>query len=70
MFDGVLGEQRLDVFPGTQKLKGRLNDAVEEKGEVHEQREARDLQPLESLPAEAERHNPDEERAACVDGGA
>lgn len=66
----LLGQQLLDLLLGPQELKGRLDDAVEEEGEVDEQGEADDLQPLERLPAEAERDDPDEERPARVDGRA
>lgn len=70
MLDRFFGEQLLDLLPGAQELERGLDDAVEEEGEVDEEREAGDLQPLEGLPAEAERDHPDEEGAAAVDGGA
>lgn len=70
MFHGLLGQQLLYLLLGPQELKGRLDDAVEQEGEVDEEGEAKDLQPLESLPAEAERDDPDEERPAGIDGRA
>ena len=69
MLDRLLGQQLLDLLDA-EEGKGRLDDAVEQEGEVDEQHEAGDLQPLERLPAEAERDDPDEEGAARVDGGA
>lgn len=68
VFHRLLGQQLLDLLLGPQELKGRLDDAVKEEGEVDEQGEADDLQPLERLPAEAERDDPDEEGPAGVDG--
>lgn len=70
MLNGLLGQQLLRLFLDAQKLEGRLDDAVEQKGGIHQQGEADNLQPLERLPSEAERHNPDEERPARVNGGA
>lgn len=70
MFYGLLGQQLLNILIGPQELKGRLDDAVEQEGEVDQQGEAKDLQPLECLPAEAERDDPDEEGPAGVDGRA
>jgi hypothetical protein len=69
VFDGVLWQQLLDLLH-LEKLKGRLNEAVEQEGEVYKQSKANHLEPLERLPAEAEGDDPDEEGAACVDGGA
>ena len=70
MLDGLLGKQLLYVGARLEESEGRLDDAVEEEGEVDEQREAADLQPLERLPAEAQRDDPDEQRPARVDGRA
>ena len=69
MLDRLLGKQLLDLLDA-EEGKGRLDDAVEQESKVDEQHEAGDLQPLERLPAEAERDDPDEEGAARVDGGA
>ncbi len=69
MLDRLFREQLLNLLDA-QALERGLDDAVEEESEVDEQGEAEDLQPLESLPAEAERDDPDEEGAAGVDGGA
>lgn len=70
MFNGLLREKLLDFAARTQELERRLHNAVEQESEIYEQRKACYLQPLESLPAKAERDNPDEKGPACVDGGA
>lgn len=64
---GLLRQQLLDLLLGLEELKRRRDNAVEEEGEVYQQNEAQNLQPFERLPAKAERHDPDEERAACID---
>ena len=69
MFNRLLRQQLLHLS-NAEELEGGLDDAVEEESEVDEQREADHLEPLEGFPAETERDHPDEERAACVDGGA
>lgn len=73
MLDGFLGQQRLSnglvLFINLQRLEGRLDDAVEHKRRVHKDCEAEHLEPLEALPAKAERDDPDEEGSACVNGG-
>ena len=45
----------------------RVDDLVEQSSSPNEQRETDDLQPLEGLPAQSQRDEPDEERAAGVD---
>jgi hypothetical protein len=50
MFNRLLGEQLFNLLVRLQKLQGRLDNAVEEEGEVHEKTKADDLEPLESLP--------------------
>jgi len=70
MLHRLLGQQLLHLLLGLQELKGRLDDAVEQEGEVDEEGEAGHLQPLERLPAEAERDDPDEEGPAGVNGRA
>lgn len=70
MLHGLLGQQLLHLLLGPQEFEGRLDDAVEQEGEVDEQGETGNLQPLERLPAEAERDDPDEEGPAGVDGRA
>ena len=70
VLNGILGEELLEFSRGAQKLKGRLDDAVEHKGGVHEEAETYNLQPLEGLPAKTQRHDPDEQGSAGVDGGA
>lgn len=66
----LLRQQLLDVLFGLEKLKRRRDNTVEEESEVNQQDKAQNLQPLERLPAKAERHNPNKERAAGVDGRA
>lgn len=68
VLDGLLREQLLDLLVRLEEVERRLHEAVEQEGEVDQQREAEDLQPLERLPAEPQRHDPDEERPARVDG--
>lgn len=69
MFNRLLRQQLLDLLH-TQKLERRLHEAVEQESEIHQHGKADDLQPLERLPTEAERDDPDEERAARVDSRA
>lgn len=69
MFNRLLRQQLLHLADA-EEFERRLDDAVEQESKVDEQAEADDLEPLERLPAEAERDDPDEERAARVDGGA
>lgn len=70
MLNGLLRQQFLHILFGLEEFKGRGNDAVEEEGEVHQQDESDNLKPLERLPAEAERDNPNKECTAGVDGRA
>ena len=66
----ILRQQRLILLASLAlhtALQRRSNQVVEQERAVHQQRKARDLQPLERLPAEAQRHHPDEQRAAGVD---
>jgi hypothetical protein len=49
---------------------GRAHDVVEQESSVHEQNEAKNLEPLKCLPPKAERDDPDEKRPASVDGTA
>jgi hypothetical protein len=66
----LLRQQLLDLLLRLEAPERRPDDTVEEEGEVHEEGEADDLEPLERLPAEAEGDHPDEEGAARVDGRA
>jgi len=70
MLNRLLGQKLLHLLLNLQELDRRLDDAVEQKGKVHEECETDDLEPLERLPAEAERDDPDEERTARVNRGA
>lgn len=69
MLNRVLWQQRLRL-PLHTRLERRPDQVVEQERSVHKECKAQHLEPLESLPAQAERHNPDEECAARVDGGA
>lgn len=70
VLNGILGEELFEFARGAQKLKGRLDDAVEDKGGVDEEAETYNLQPLEAFPAKTKRDDPDEQGSAGVDGGA
>lgn len=70
MLNRLLGQKLLRVLFRLQPPKRRVHDAVEQEGEVDEQCEAHDLQPLERLPPKPQRDDPDEECAARVDCGA
>lgn len=70
VLDWLLGEELLDLVLGPEERERRLDEAVEQEGEVDEEHEPHDLEPLERLPAQAQGHDPDEEGAARVDGGA
>lgn len=67
MLYGLLGQQLLHMLLGLEEFKGWGNDAIEEEGEVDQQDESDNLKPLERLPAEAERDDPNKERTASVD---
>ena len=67
MLDRLLGQQLLD-FLDLEELQRRLDNAVEEEGEIDEEGETDHLQPLERLPAKAEGDNPDEEGTTRVNG--
>lgn len=62
-----LGQQLLDLFIDLEEFERRLDDAVEEEGEVDQESETKHLQPFESLPAESERNYPDKEGPAGID---
>ena len=47
-----------------------LHEFIEYRGPVDQKSKAEDLKPLESLPAKTQTYDPDEERAARVDGAA
>lgn len=65
----ILDQKRLRS-PLHARLERRANDIIEQECAVHQRRKARNLQPLESLPTKSKTDNPDEQRAAGVDGGA
>lgn len=68
MLNGILGEQLLNFLIFTQELEGWLDNAVEDKGKVHQEGETQDLEPLECFPAQAQGDNPNEQGSACIDG--
>lgn len=45
-----------------------MNDAVEDKGRIHQQCEANNLQPFKGFPTETQRDDPDKESSASVNG--
>lgn len=64
-----LGQELLDLFIwDSEELQGRLNDTVEQEGEVNKQGEADNLEPLERLPTQAKGDDPDEKGSASVNG--
>lgn len=69
MLDRVL-RKKLLVLTLNACLNRRTNEIVEQERAVHQQGKTENLKPLEGLPAEAKRDNPDEESAAGIDGGA
>ena len=54
-------------IPPQPRNRRRVNDLVEQRCAPYQQRETSHLQPFERFPAEAERDEPYEERAAGVD---
>lgn len=69
VLDWLLGEQDLALAMASRQtsLERRPDDIVEQKSAVNEQGEADDLEPLERLPAEAKRDQPDKEGTGGVD---
>lgn len=69
MFNWLLPEEEFAFSPVAREtgLQRGLDNIVEEERSVDEESEADDLKPFESLPAQAERDEPDEEGAAGVD---
>lgn len=53
-----------------ERLERRLDNAVEYKRGIHEHGETHNLEPLERLPAQAERNDPDKECPAGIDSRA
>ena len=69
VFNGFFGQQLFDLtIVDPERLQRGLHDVVEDKSEVDQQGKAKDLEPLERFPAQAQRHDPDEESPAGVDG--
>ena len=71
VFDGPLGQELIHTgpllpLPFQVGLKRRAHDIVEEEGAINEHGKSEHLQPLESLPAQTKRDNPDEKGAASV----
>ena len=69
VLDWLLGKQDLALALASRQtsLEWRPNDIVEQESAVNEQREADDLEPLERLPAETQRDQPDKEGTGGVD---
>ena len=59
MLNRVLWQQRLRL-PLHTRLERRPDQVVEQERSVYKEGKTQHLEPLESLPAQAERHNPDE----------
>ena len=55
VLDRLFGQQLGNILSYPQELERRLDDTVEEEGKVDQEDESDDLEPLERLPAEAER---------------
>lgn len=80
MFNWLLRQQPFRPPPGTPlpilppppqtDPQRRPHNIIEQERAVNQQREAKDLQPFERLPPQRQRHQPDEQRAARVDGRA
>lgn len=70
MLNRLFGQKPLNLFVLPEELERRLHDAVEQEGEVHQHGKANHLEPFETLPAQAEGHDPDDERPASVNGRA
>jgi hypothetical protein len=68
MLNWLLRQKLWRLFTGSKELKGWLHQTVEEKGRIDEKYEANHLKPLERLPAQPQRDEPDEKCPACVDG--
>lgn len=68
VLDRILGQEGLGL-PLNAALQRRPNQVVEHKRAIHKQCETQHLEPLESLPAKPERHDPDEQSTAGVDSG-
>lgn len=62
-------EQLFDLLVNSKKLERRLDQSIEKESEVHQQSETHNLEPLECLPTKSQRHHPDEQSSASVDGG-
>ena len=71
MLNRLLGQQisRPGILPPLRKtrLQRRPDQIIKHKRAINQQRKPHHLQPLETLPAERQTDNPDEQRAARVD---
>jgi hypothetical protein len=68
VLNGILGQQII-LLPFDTRLHWWLNKIVEQKGSINQQRKSKNLKPLECLPTQAQRDNPDKEGTARVDRG-
>jgi hypothetical protein len=70
VLDGFLRQKLLNLFVwDLEEFERRLDNAIEQEGEVHKQSKADNLKPFEGLPAQSQRDNPDEQGSAGVDSG-
>lgn len=53
MLDGLLRQKLFDFLIFSEKLEGWLHDAVEDKGEVDQQRESNNLEPFKRFPSQS-----------------
>lgn len=67
VLDRLLRKKLFDLLLHPQAFKRGLDDAVEQKGEVNKQSESNNLEPLERLPSQAKRDDPNEQGPASVD---
>jgi hypothetical protein len=65
MLNRFLREKHLRL-PLDTRLERRADQVIKQKRPVHQQRETRNLEPLERLPSESERHDPNKQCAASI----
>lgn len=72
MFNRLFGQKQfsLSYFARKTRLQGWTYDIVEQERPIDQQDKAQHLQPLEGLPSERERDQPNEQGAAGVDRAA
>lgn len=70
MLNRLLWEELLNLLLSPEEFKRRLDNAIEQEGEINQQNKPDDLQPLERFPAQTEGDDPDEEGPAGIDSRA